>query len=139
MNWKNTAENLIIVIFIMIATAFVTYKVTLNTAINVSLSTANSFLPTIKKAIDKESIKNEITNDISLKIDKIKKSDSLQINVKQIPENNQKPKNILSVEKKKGCGEGQICIDVKNLTRRQKRRLQKKPLIKSDKAKGKGV
>ena len=123
MNWKNTAENLIIVIFIMIVTAFVTYKVTLNTAINVSLSTANSFLPTIKKAIDKESIKNEITNDISLKINKIKKSDSLQINVKQIPENNQEPKNILSVEKEKGCGEGKICIDIKNLTRRQKRRL----------------
>ena len=52
-------------------------------------------IPTIEKAIDKETIKNEIKNEIDLHIDKIKKSDSLNININQKPINNQKPTNVI--------------------------------------------
>ena len=124
MDFKNTAENLVIVLAVMITTAFVTYKVTLSSAIAVSTNTANSFMGTIEKAIDKETIKNEITNDISLKVNKIKKSDSINVNIVQRPINEQKPLNILETEpEQKACPEGSICIPIKNLTRRQKKRL----------------
>ncbi|NQY07119.1 MAG: hypothetical protein HRT68_13260, partial [Flavobacteriaceae bacterium] len=57
--------------------------------------------PTIEEAIRKETntISNEITHDIKLHIDKIKKSDSLNITISQDPENNQRPDNSIETTK----------------------------------------
>lgn len=98
-NWKNTAENLGLVMAGFLVGALVGYRVTISTA----KSMVREVRPTIEKAIDKESIKNEIKNEI--KIDKIKKSDSIKITLEPI--NNQKPVNVLTKkdstkQKKKG-------------------------------------
>ena len=125
MDFKNTAENLFIILVVMVSTSYLTYKVTISAALESSVVTAKSFVPAIEKAIDKETIKNEISNDISLEIDKIKKSDSLTILVEQKPTNKQEPDNKLSKEVKlSNCPKGSICIPVENLTRRQKKRLK---------------
>ena len=90
-NWKNTAENLAITIVIFIVGAFVGYK-----ASNIATDNViNQLKPTIEKAIDKETIKNEIKNEILIKDNKIKKSDTLQININQQPVNNQEPNNTI--------------------------------------------
>lgn len=103
-NFKNTAENLAISIVVFLVGAFVGYKASTMANKNV----IEQLIPTIEKAIDKETIKNEITNDIRVAIDKIKKSDSLKINIIQTPDNKQEPVNIIIkskdsiVKKKKG-------------------------------------
>lgn len=102
-NWKNTAENLIIIIATLFVGAFIGYKASTLTNEKV----LEQLIPTIERAIDKETIKNEIKNEIDIDIDKIKKSDSLKIHINQIPENKQKPTNVIvqtkdSVVKKKG-------------------------------------
>jgi len=103
-NWKNTAENLALVLITFIIGSYSGYKI--------SVKTAETMLEQQKeliiKAIDKETIKNEILNKIDVKIDKIKKSDNLKINIKQDPKNDQKPTNIIMktkdsiLKKKKG-------------------------------------
>ena len=108
-NWKNTAENLIITIVILLIGAFIGYKA----ARMAQNDVVEQLIPTIEKAIDKESIKNTIHNAIDLKIDKIKKSDSLNININQIPDNVQKPTNVIiknqdSIPKKKRTWFGRL-------------------------------
>jgi len=96
-NWTNAFENALYVGFGFILGGFMIFVVMKdnNTSLNKQLQ------ETIAKAIDKESIKNEIVNEIDLKIDKIKKSDTLQININQEPINNQKPKSqIIKPEEK---------------------------------------
>jgi len=90
MNWKNTAENLLLVLIGVVAGVFIGYAVSVKTAERM-LEQQKSL---IEKAINKETIKNEIKNEI--KIDKIKKSDSISIVLS--PENNQKPINVISKE-----------------------------------------
>jgi len=90
-NWKDAAQNLLIAIICFLAGAFVGYKASL-TATDHAIE---QLKPTIEKAIDKETIKNEIKNEIDLKIDKVKKSDSIKININQLPNNNQKPTNTI--------------------------------------------
>lgn len=103
-NWKNTAENLGLIIVAFLVGAAVGYFASTFTA----QAMIDQMIPTIEKAIDKETIKNEIRNDIKVDIDKIKKSDSLTINIKQVPDNMQKPTNVITPtkdpipEKKKG-------------------------------------
>lgn len=90
MNFKNLAENLTIVIISAILGSVIGYSAsTLSNRQTIELLT-----PTIKDAIAKETttIKNEITHDIEVKIDKIKNSDSLNLNIKQNPVATQKPK-----------------------------------------------
>jgi apolipoprotein N-acyltransferase len=94
-NWKNTAENLGLSIITFLLGAAVGYYASTFTAEKMMAQ----MIPTIEKAIDKETIKNEIKNDIKLNIDKIKKSDSININIHQVPENNQKPINVISSKK----------------------------------------
>jgi proteasome assembly chaperone (PAC2) family protein len=94
-NWKNTAENLGLVIIAFLVGATVGYFASTFTA----KAMIDQMIPTIEKAIDKETIKNEIRNDIILKDNKFKKNDSLNININQIPANNQKPVNVV-VKKK---------------------------------------
>ncbi|MGE5944595.1 MAG: hypothetical protein ACM31G_09675 [Flavobacteriales bacterium] len=90
-NWKDAAQNLVIAIICFLTGAFAGYK-----ASTIATDNAiNQLKPTIDKAIDKETIKNTINNAIDLKIDKIKKSDTLKIEINQTPNNNQKPKNII--------------------------------------------
>ena len=116
-NWKNTAENLGITIVIFLVGSFVGFKASTSATDNAIAQ----LKPTIEKAIDKETIKNEIKNEIDLNIDKVKKSDSIQININQKPDNKQKPINILS--SKEDCK-----IDVKTynkLTKSQKSRLDR--------------
>lgn len=109
-NFKNLAENLIIIIVTNILTAFIVYKVSVKT----NIKAIEAFAPTIEKAIDKETIKNEIKNEIQ--IDKIKKSDSLII--KFDPTNNQKPINIIT-----------DCIPIPELSKGEIKRLKKKGFI----------
>ena len=102
-NWKNTAENLGLVLIAFLVGSFIGYKASRMTSKDI----IEQLKPTIEKAIDKETITNTINNAIDLKIDKIKKSDSININVNQTPDNTQKPKNIIvqnrdSIPKKKG-------------------------------------
>lgn len=94
-NWKNTTENLGLTLISVLIGVFIGYYISI-------ISTERlieQLKPTIEKAIDKETIKNEIKNEIDLTIDKIKKSDSLNININQVPVNNQKPKNIIVTKK----------------------------------------
>lgn len=103
-NWKDTVQNLIIVIVCVCLGAFIGYKAARMTQNDV----IEQLIPTIEKAIDKESISNTINNAIDLRIDKIKKSDSLNINIIQTPNNKQEPVNIIIkskdsiIKKKKG-------------------------------------
>lgn len=95
-NFKNLAENLIIVIIsAMIGGAIAYYASTKANEQTIKLLT-----PTIREAISRETttIKNEITHDIKVQIDKIKKSDSLNINVTQHPNTSQKPNNKITVK-----------------------------------------
>ena len=91
MNWKNTAENLGLVLVGIVFGVIVGHKITKATADSLIIE----LKPTIEKAIDKETIANTINNAIDLKIDKIKKSDTLKININQTPENDLKPSNVL--------------------------------------------
>lgn len=93
-NWKNTAENLALILIGVIVGVIIGHKVTKVTG----ESLINELKPTINKAIDKETIANTINNAIDLKIDKIKKSDTLEININQTPDNNQDPVNIITQE-----------------------------------------
>ena len=111
MNFKNLAENLIIVILSALVGGHIGYTA----SFKANKQVVEQLRPTIEKAIDKETIKNEIKNEIN--IDKIKKSDSLHIILD--PTNNQKPTNTII----KKCEDGNICIPIINLTRRQKKRL----------------
>ena len=108
-NWKNTAENLIITIIILLVGAYIGYKASRMTSNDI----IEQLKPTIEKAIDKESIHNTINNAIDLKIDKIKKSDSLNININQVPDNKQEPVNVIlknqdSIPKKKRTWFGRL-------------------------------
>lgn len=90
-NWKNTAENLIIMIVVFLVGAYVGYKASI-----IATDKAIAQLkPTIEKAIDKETITNTITNAIDLEIRKIKKSDTLTFNITQQPLNELKPINYI--------------------------------------------
>ena len=68
MNWKNTAENLGLVLVGIVFGVIVGHKITKATADSLIIE----LKPTIEKAIDKETIANTINNAIDLKIDKIK-------------------------------------------------------------------
>ena len=96
-NWKNTAENLGLVLIGIISGTIIGHVITKKTADSLIIE----LKPTIEKAIDKETIANTINNAIDLKIDKIKKSDTLEININQTPENDLKPSNVLL--KKDNC------------------------------------
>jgi hypothetical protein len=115
-NWPNVVENLIYIIITAIVVGYVSYKAAVMGAIEASDRVVENLIPTINKAIDKETIANEIVNQIDLQVDKIKKSDSINININQVPNNNQKPINIIQKEK-------DTCIDISKLTQSQKRRL----------------
>ena len=117
MNWKNTAENLGLVLVGIVFGVIVGHKITKATADSLIIE----LKPTIEKAIDKETIANTINNAIDLKIDKIKKSDTLAININQTPANDQKPTNALV--KSDNC-----VIDLKTynkLTDARKKRLNR--------------
>lgn len=93
-NWKNTTENLGLILAGIIVGVIIGHKVTKVT----SESIITELKPTINKAIDKETIANTINNAIDLKIDKIKKSDTLAININQTPDNKQDPLNIITTQ-----------------------------------------
>lgn len=122
MNFKNLAENLIIVIVSVSIGGYVGYTASINS----NKQSIELLSPTIVEAIKREttSIKNEITHDISVNVDKIKKSDSLNINLNQTPINNQKPDNKIE-QISNNCDQGYICIKIENLTRKQRKRLLK--------------
>lgn len=96
-NWKDSTQNLIIAAVCFLIGGLVGYQSSRMTSKDV----IEQLKPTIEKAIDKESITNTIHNAIDLKIDKIKKSDSLNIVVNQKPINNQKPENVIVTPRKK--------------------------------------
>ena len=107
MNWRLFTLGLIIAVASSSAGALVGHGITLKT----NRSNLEQMRPTLDKAIEKAT--NEITNEI--RIDKIKKSDSLRIIMD--------PTNRQRLLLQKGCGKDSICFPVKNLTKRQKRRL----------------
>ena len=85
-NYKNLAENLIIIIVVGALCGSIGYKAGYNGSTKANKQVLEQLTPTIREAILKETTK--IENKIDLKIDKIKKSDSIQINVNQQPKNN---------------------------------------------------
>lgn len=113
-NFKNIAENLGIVIITALLSAFITYKATINSALETNKQSIEGLRPALIEAIKKET--TAIKNDISVKVDKIKKSDSLNINIKQIPEN--KINQVVETIPK-----GYALIKIESLTNRQKKRL----------------
>jgi len=96
-NYKNLAENLIIVIVSALLGAGIAYYA----STRANEETIALLTPTIREAIAREttSIKNEITHDIKVEIDKIKKSDSINIIIDQKPKTTQKPKNKITIKK----------------------------------------
>ena len=116
-NFKNIAENLGIVIMTALVTSYITYKATISSALEVNKQSIEGLRPALVEAIKKET--TAIKNDISVQVDKIKKSDSLNINIRQIPENklNQTLKSEGSIPK------GYALIKIENLTNRQRKRL----------------
>lgn len=120
MNFKNTAENLAIVIISASLGAYIGYTASIKS----NKQSIELLTPTLVEAIKKETIKNEINHDIDLKIDKVKKSDSIKINITQIPTTEQKPTNVITSKKDSVCiPKGYTLIKIENLTRRQRKRL----------------
>ncbi|WP_435263446.1 hypothetical protein [Tenacibaculum sp. nBUS_03] len=106
MNWKNTAENLGIVIVSALLGAGIGYFASTYS----NKQSIELFTPTLLEAIKKETVKNEIDNKIS--IGKIKKSDS--INIVLSPQNNQEPINNIAKSN---------CVDISGLSDSRKRRV----------------
>lgn len=108
MNWKNFTIGLLIAIVSNATGGYVGHLITLRT----NKSNLEQMKPTLDKAIEKAT--NQITNEI--KIDKIKKSDSISIIMD--------PNSKLNIETKNMCGTDSICMAIKHLTKRQKKRLK---------------
>ncbi len=119
MNWRNTAENLLLVLVGVVFGSILGFKIAASSSDRV----IEQLIPTIDRAIDKETIKNEIKNDIDLKIDKLKKSDSIQINVNQEPNNKQEIEAHPVPVSSAVCKDGNVCVPIKTLTRKQKKSL----------------
>lgn len=119
MNFSNRYKNLIILIIVALVSSFITYKATISSAIKINEQALTALTPSLIEAIKKET--TAIKNEIAIDIKKIKKLDTLSINVNQSPKNNltQQVKEIIP----KGCNKTQICIEIKNLTRKQRKRL----------------
>ena len=115
MDLKNVVENLVISIIIFLVGGYVGHTITKVT----SESLMEQLKPTIEKAIDKETISNTISNAIDLKIDKIKKSDTLQISINQDPFNEQKPTS--TINKIEDCAVSKS--DYSKLSSNEKKRL----------------
>ena len=118
-NWKNTAENLLLILIGIVFGTVLGFKVSVKTSNHL----IEQLKPTIDKAIDKETIKNEIKNEIDLKIDKVKKSDSIHINVNQVPENDQEQDVVINNDNGNQCSENEVCVPVSTLSRKQKKLL----------------
>jgi septum formation topological specificity factor MinE len=116
-DFKNLAENLLIAIVVAGVASTLTYFAVSKTASKISEQTIQGLRPALIEAIKKET--TAIKNDIKVQVDKIKKSDSLNININQIPENELNQ----TLRKEKIIPDGYILIKKENLTRRQKRRL----------------
>jgi len=84
-NFRNLAENLLIAIVVAATASTLTYLAVSKTASRISEQTIQGLRPALIEAIKKET--TAIKNDIKVQVDKIKKSDSLNININQIPEN----------------------------------------------------
>ncbi|WP_422858760.1 hypothetical protein ACOKFD_15575 [Flagellimonas sp. S174] len=104
MNWRLFALGLIIAVVSSFAGGYMGHLLTLNT----NKSNLEQMKPTLDKAIEKAT--NEITNEI--KIDKIKKSDSIRIVMD--PNNKQ-------VMVRDTC----LGIDLSKLTENQRKRLKR--------------
>ena len=87
-NWENTAENLVLIIVSVFVGAIIGYYASIFTAEKM----IEQMTPTIKEAILKETTK--IENKIDLQIDKIKKSETIDINVNQTPKNEIEQKKV---------------------------------------------
>jgi septum formation topological specificity factor MinE len=116
-DFKNLAENLLIAIVVAAVASTLTYYAVSKTASKISEQTIQGLRPALIEAIKKET--TAIKNDIKVQVDKIKKSDSLNININQIPENELNQ----TLKKEKLIPDGYILIKKENLTRRQKKRL----------------
>ena len=105
MNWRLFALGLIIAMASHFSGAYIGHKFTLAT----NQSNLEQMKPTLDKAIEKAT--NQITNEI--KIDKVKKSDSLTLVME--PSNSQRSLTLY--------GTDSICFEISKLTNRQKRVL----------------
>jgi len=123
-NFKNLSENLIIAVVTAITASVLTYFAVSLTASEIGQITIQGLTPVLQEAVKKET--NAIKNDIKVEVAKIKNSDSLNININQLP------KNKLSsvIEKDSLLPEGYLLVkkslfsDMKGyLSRRQKRKL----------------
>jgi len=111
-DFKNLAENLLIAIVVAAVASTLTYYAVSKTASKISEQTIQGLRPALIEAIKKET--NSIKNDIKVQVDKIKKSDSLNININQDPLNKQQ------LQSNKG---NIFVIDIDTLSKRQKRVL----------------
>lgn len=117
MNWKIFTLALILFVTGALTGAFIQYRGFSNGYDNAT----EAMKPIISQAIDKETISNTISNAIDLKIDKIKKSDTLVIDVNQQPANDQKPTNTFN----KNCDCKVTKAQFKKLTDSRQRRLSR--------------
>lgn len=118
---------LLIIVLINVATNSATYylgtKAGFKYSTKASGQTLENVSGTLDKAIEKETIKNEVTNNNEVNIDKVKKSDSLVIEFKPNTATDQKPDNKIVAPKKDDC------IDVKELSKRELKRLRRRNVI----------
>jgi hypothetical protein len=106
-NWKNTAENLGIILVSVIVGVFIGHKVTVAT----NNSVVDQLKPIINKAIDKETVKNETNNEINTR--KIKNAKDLNLVLKP------------NTEQKAVLNNNLYCIDTTKLTKSENRRLKR--------------
>ncbi len=85
-NYKNTTENLGIVIVSALLGAFICYMAMIKT----QKSVTEQLVPALVEAIRKETTKNETNTTIEIKDNKFKKNDSLKIEIIQTPDIQQK-------------------------------------------------
>jgi hypothetical protein len=127
MNFKNIIENLIIIIGVMSATAFVTHKATLNSALKTNELTNKALIPAIVEGIRKETtaINNNTSNSVEVKKLKARKNEALDVNFRseQPTQNTLKTVRNERTFKEGDTIQGLVLIKKERLTRRQKRRL----------------
>jgi ABC-type Na+ efflux pump permease subunit len=127
MNFKNIIENLIIIIGVMSATAFVTHKATLNSALKTNELTNKALIPAIVEGIKKETtaINNNTSNSVEVKKLKARKNEALDVNFtnEQPTQNTLKTVRNERTFKEGDTIQGLVLIKKERLTRRQKRRL----------------
>lgn len=82
-SWKNTTENLALVLTATVVGVFIGYKITIMTAERIAMVNERVVITAIEKP--KSVSYNKVKNSAEIAVKKIKKNDSININLKTSP------------------------------------------------------